>query len=257
MNDRTTGLRTAREETIDALCRLFADDALSLGELERRLDRARVAQSRRELDALLADLQAPAAAPPAPTGQGREVAGGGSPAGERPAPESRPGRTVDGSGVRDSSHVAIAILGGTRRAGRWAPPSEMVVAAIMGGVNLDFRDALLKPGVTEINCFALWGGVDITVPPDVNVETQGFALLGGFDQESALEVDPAPDAPVIRVTGFALMGGVAIKVRDRGEVAPGQSVAVPRREARHDRLLERREERLERLRQRGHRRDDW
>ncbi|MFW6331021.1 MAG: hypothetical protein ACOC3J_04780, partial [Gemmatimonadota bacterium] len=115
-----------------------------------------------------------------------------------------------------STHLALAIMGGTRRAGTWAPPARIVGMAILGGVELDFRDAVLTEGVTEINCFAFWGGVEITVPPDVNVETRGFALMGGFEQEAELETHPAAGAATIRVNGFALMGGVNVKVAERG-----------------------------------------
>ncbi len=257
MDERPITLRNAREDTIDALCRQFAEDALSMGELERRLERARAAQNRGELDALLADLRAPAPAPPpARRPATRPVARSESTAarGGIPAPAGDRGERPSGS-LREAGHVAVAVLGGTRRAGRWAPPSQMMAVAVMGGVELDFRDAVLKSGVTEINCFAFWGGVDITVPPDVHVETQGFALMGGFDQESELEVDPAPDAPVIRVTGFALMGGVSIKVRDRGERG---SDARSRVEQRMQRRLDRIEERSERPRGRHHgRRGGW
>ena len=64
MTDHPTSLRAAREDTIDALCAQFARDALSLGELESRLARAREARTRDELRALLSDLAAPT--PPVP-----------------------------------------------------------------------------------------------------------------------------------------------------------------------------------------------
>jgi hypothetical protein len=95
----------------------------------------------------------------------------------------------------------------------------MAAVAIMGGVELDFRNAVFSGGIVEINCFAFWGGVEIVVPPDVHVDTHGFALLGGFDQTAELDTDPAPDAPTIRINGFALMGAVEVKVavRESGE----------------------------------------
>jgi hypothetical protein len=204
MNDTPGSLRSERERTIDALCQQFADEALSMGELERRLTQAREARSRQELDALLRDL--PGAGVPA-RAPSRQAA---------PSRERTPVRTPEDLEPRTSSQAAIAIMGGTRRAGRWVPPSDMVAVAIMGGVELDFRDAVLSAEVTEINCFAFWGGVEITVPPDVHVHTHGFALMGAFEQHSDLESRPAPGAPTIRVNGFALMGGVDVKVRERG-----------------------------------------
>lgn len=224
MSDTPISLRATREDTIDALCRQFAEDALSMPELERRLTRAREARTRDELNALLSDL--PGARVPAPT-----TGPGSAPATPREAtstttPAARARADVDAADargtpadgrVRTSSSAAVAILGGTRRAGRWAPPQAMVAVAVMGGVELDFRHAVLAPGrTTDINCFAFWGGIEIIVPPDVYVDTHGFALLGAFEERSELDMVPPPDAPVIRVNGFALMGGVEVKVRQRG-----------------------------------------
>lgn len=207
MTDTGTSLRTARERTIDALCRGFADDALSLGELERRLDRAREARTPAELESLLADLApAPVLAPEErPLQPVRAEAGRPPQAGEDPR----------------TGHLAFAVMAGTVRRGRWKPPSSVAAVAIMGGVELDFRDAILLEGVTEINCFAFWGGVEITVPPHVNVESRGFAIMGGFEQTANLDVDPAPGAPTLRVNGLALMGGVEIKVAE--SESPGTS----------------------------------
>lgn len=216
MTPDPTSLRSAREETIDALCRRFASDDLSMGELERRLEKARTARSREELRALLGDLQ-----PKAPVA----AAGAGPRARSRPArrsesvPEAATGAhhpTSTGDSSSPTSQLAFAIMGGTRRAGRWTPPQSLAAVAIMGGVELDFRDAVFASDVVEVNCFAFWGGVDITVPPDVNVDTRGFAVLGGFEQAADIDTDAGPDAPTIRITGMALMGGVDVKVAERG-----------------------------------------
>ena len=211
--DKPTTLRQAREATIDALCKGFAQESLTMSELERRLETARSARTRAELSRLLDDLpgQSVSMTAPAKPEEGRERAPAERPE-TKPAEAGSPAKPE----ARSSSHLAVAVMGGTRRAGRWAPPSEMAAVALMGGVELDFRDAVLQEGVTEINCFAFWGGVEITVPPGVEVQSHGFALLGGFDQDAELETTPGPDAPIIRVNGFALMGAVEIKV-----AAPG------------------------------------
>jgi hypothetical protein len=208
MNESPTTLRVARDTTIDTLCQRFAEETLTMAELERRLEKARSARSRAELDALLADLQ-PKAVVVAGEEQARQKAPATRPA-TRPARDARPDHG-DGTG-----HLAFAIMAGTTRKGQWKPTSNVTAVAIMGGVELDFRDAVLEPGGTEINCFAFWGGVEIIVPPDVNVESQGFAFMGGFEQSSNIETRATEDAPTIRVNGFALMGGVDIKVKERG-----------------------------------------
>lgn len=211
MSPEPVSLQAAREHAIDTLCRRFADDTLSMAELERRLDTARAARTREELRTLLSDLPGPLPAAPDAT------AVGASGAGREPG---RSGSVAPSEGeVRSSSSVALAVMGGTRRAGKWAPPRDMLAMAVMGGVELDFRDAVLEPGsVTTINCFAFWGGIDITVPPEVHVDTRGFALMGGFDQTGEAWEEPPEGAPTIVVNGFALMGGVDVMIKERGQV---------------------------------------
>ncbi len=209
-----TSLRSAREETIDALCGRFADDAISLAELERRLEKARGARTRAELNELLVDLKP--ARSPVPINQGSK--GRHHETVPEAATAARPSRGGGSEVARASSHLAFAVMGGTRRAGAWVPPSSLAAVALMGGVELDFRDALMEGRDVEVNCFAFMGGIEITVPPDVHVETRGFAFMGGFDQEAKTETRPAPGAPTIRITGFALMGAVEVKVARRGKL---------------------------------------
>jgi hypothetical protein len=234
-------LQAAREQAIDILCQRFADGTLSMPELERRLDRARSGRTREDLRALLSDLPSPRPASASPDAGSGSPAGASGAAARRPArgqgqpPARLPARRLDrrpsraGGEPRTSSSVALAVLGGSRRAGKWSPPENMLALAVMGGVELDFRDAVLAPGsVTTINCFAFWGGIDITVPPDVHVETGGFALMGGFDQSGEVWSELPEDAPIIQINGFALMAGVDVKVRERGERRPGAGGRLPR-----------------------------
>jgi hypothetical protein len=128
--------------------------------------------------------------------------------------------------------IVVAIMGGASRRGQWTPARKNFALAIMGGAELDFREAVLGPGVTEVQVFAMWGGIEIIVPPGVNVESHGIGIMGGFDHFTELASDP--DAPTLRIAGFACMGGVEITQR-----YPGES----NREARRRRRIERKERR--------------
>ena len=81
----------------------------------------------------------------------------------------------------------------------------------MGGVELDFREADLLEGVTEVIILAVMGGVKFVVPPDLDVDANGFGLMGGF--QSLSRRSGGRDAPMLRVKGLAVMGGVNIKVK--------------------------------------------
>jgi hypothetical protein len=105
----------------------------------------------------------------------------------------------------------VAVLGGSGRKGSWEPPALLRVLAVMGGVELDFREADLLEGTTEVEVVAFMGGVNIVVPPDVDVQANGVGLLGGFASVSSQA--PEPDAPRIEIRGWAVMGGVEVKVK--------------------------------------------
>jgi hypothetical protein len=185
-------LDKARERVITELCEHYAHDALDDGQFEDRLDRAHAARSLQELDVLTADL--PALHAP------------GSPA-TLAAPVGE---------VRDKQ-VMVAVMGAATRKGSWVPPRQLHVFAIMGGAELDFREARFGPGIVEVTVFALMGGVEITVPPGVRVEVEGIGIMGAFDEQRLAAGTPDPGAPVIRVGGVALMGGVEIHTRLPGE----------------------------------------
>lgn len=178
-------LDLTRMHVRDVLSRSFAEDRLTMGELDHRLDRAEHATSVLQLQELIADLPAEGAGAPAPE------------------PE-----------VPDRDFV-FAIMSGAKRRGSWPVPRHFKIIACMGGVDLDLTEAELAPGVSEMEVFAFMGGVQIRVPHWIRVEVHGSGFMGGFEERLAPSGQgPAPDAPVLRVRGFALMGGVDVRVRE-------------------------------------------
>ena len=105
----------------------------------------------------------------------------------------------------------VAILGGASRKGSWEPPARLQVLALMGGVELDFREADLLEGETVVEVLAVMGGVNIVVPPDIDVRASGVGFLGGFGSLSSQAKDA--DAPLLRIKGLAVMGGVEVRVK--------------------------------------------
>ena len=139
--------------------------------------------------------------------------------------------------VRDRQILA-GVLGGAARKGSWIPPRHLWGVAFMGGVDLDFREARMGPGTIEISVFALMGGVTIIVPPDLQVESHGIGIMGGFECSEEVMAGHDPDAPILRINGVAMMGGVDIKVREPGETA--LDAWRRRRSARKERRRQRR-----------------
>jgi hypothetical protein len=184
-----------RERVVQALSTHFANDDLSMEEFEDRLERAYKVGSTPQLAALLADLPALDAT---------------DAAGRSPAFLAPPG-DVPARGVM------MAVLSGNERKGSWIVPRHLKVVALLGGVELDLREARFAPGVTEIDVTAILGGVVIVIPPGVRVESFGAAFLGGFDSQAGDATALTPFNPVIRLSGIAIMGGVEVKTRAPGE----------------------------------------
>jgi hypothetical protein len=199
-------LGPTRQNTIDALCEHFANDALSVEEFERRVDAAHKAESTTDLTKLLADM---------PTGD--------LPAHQGNVTVTSPSTAIDGpkasvpaSRVKEKG-MMVAALGGVERKGRWIPARQNYAVSVMGGVCLDFREALLPPGETEVFVFTAMGGVEIIVPPGLGVESDGIAILGSFEHREEVVMSPDPDTPFLRIKGLCIMGGVEVSIRLPGE----------------------------------------
>ena len=108
---------------------------------------------------------------------------------------------------QDSFDTVIGIFGGGERKGRWRVKRRTNALALFGGCDLDMRDAVFEGREVTVYAFAVFGGIDITVPEGVEVRNQGVGIFGGFGGRGSTDLDPA--APVVIVKGLALFGGVS------------------------------------------------
>jgi hypothetical protein len=82
----------------------------------------------------------------------------------------------------------------------------------MGGADLDLRQATFAARECTLVINAVMGGASIRVGPGVNVVMEGTAIMGGFSGPGH-DASLGPDAPTLRIKGFALMGGVDVNRR--------------------------------------------
>lgn len=191
-------LPAARERTIDALSRHFAEDHITLEELERRLERAYRAGSSAELEQLTHDLPALGAATAAPArgaygASGRDLA---------PA-----------SGLAPGTRRMLSIMSSNKRVGNWNPPRELDVAAVMSETVLDLTGTRMQP-VMDIKLFAMMASVRIIVPEGTQVE-DGLLSIMAEVRNAALMFGEDPGAPIVRIRGTALMAEVVVQVEPR------------------------------------------
>jgi hypothetical protein len=188
-----------RERAAGVLREAAGHGRITMDELDERLELAYAAKTYADLAAVTRDLPGPAQAPSAvqPAVAGRI---GGAP----------------------RSKFSVAIMSGARRRGRWVVPRTYVGVAVMGGIELDLREAQFSEPEVTIHAYTVMGGIEITVPEDIDVDVSGIAFMGGFDHNAS--GPGAPGAPRLRVLGFALMGGVDVKRKPlKKELTPGDA----------------------------------
>jgi hypothetical protein len=137
-----------------------------------------------------------------------------------------PARTSSSGGVvpRTSRESHLAIMSGIDRRGHWIVPERTTVLALMGGANLDLREAEFSAREVTFVVNAIMGGADIVVGPDVHVVVEGIGIMGGFSGPSSRHpAELTPDSPTVRVKGIAFWGGVNIHRKPPRKPKPGPS----------------------------------
>ena len=110
----------------------------------------------------------------------------------------------------------VSVFGGTSRSGNWIPSRKINGFCCLGGMELDFTEVQLPQGVTVVNLLNVLGGTSITVPRNVSIEVSGTGILGSFDQKGSGRSDSSvEDAPILRITGFSILGGVSVEMKSK------------------------------------------
>jgi class 3 adenylate cyclase len=170
-----------RDRTVTLLREHVVVGRLTLDEFSERVGRALTAHTRGDLSATLANLPALA------------------------TPQEEAGR-------RPARRRFVAVMSGARAKGRWRIHSRTTAVAVMGGCDLDLRQAEIDGPEVVIKAVAFWGGIKIIVPEGFDVELDGFSFMGGRNLRLR-NVPLIPGSPRIRIRGFAVMGGIDVRSR--------------------------------------------
>ncbi len=180
-----------REKVAQVLQRAHGEGRLDLHELDERLAATYAAKTYGELVPLTADLGIPSPSLMPVTAQ-------------QQLPASRVGGTP-------GSTTSFAFWSGVERRGEWVVPATHNAAAIMGGVVIDLTKARFAQQETTINAYAIMGGIEVIVPPDVTVRVDGIGFMGAFEDATHKGDPTVPGGPFVRITGLAMMGAVEVK----------------------------------------------
>src|SRR3954447_14624169 len=173
-----------REYVVDVLRAQCTEGRIDLDEFSERINRVYAARTIGELNDICADLPIPAT----PT--------------EPVRAERAPGT---------ARKWIVAVMSGAVRKGRWRVDPETNLVAVMGGVNIDLRDAAISSDEIVLRCYAFMGGIDIIVPEGIEVHASGVPFMGGFDDKTNTDVAPLPGSPIVKIKYFAMMGGITIR----------------------------------------------
>ena len=103
---------------------------------------------------------------------------------------------------------AIAILSGVQRVNSARNFRGGEMTAFMGGCAIDLRQATIN-GEAVINVFAMWGGIEISVPENWTVIDRVTPIMGGV--EDSTRAPGSPQGHTLIVRGVVVMGGIEVK----------------------------------------------
>jgi hypothetical protein len=219
-----------REQVANVLREAAGDGRLTMDELDERLDAVYAAKTYAELEPITHDLP---------------DSGGAYVPAAAPAAVGDPARF----GGQATSSGAFAIMGGFTRKGNWTVPKDFTAFMLMGGGEIDLREARFAEREVSIHIVAIMGGCEVIVPEDATVRVTGVGIMGAFDHSNT--GTGSPGGPVITINGVAIMGGVDVKRKPTLQAA--QEAREARRAARtDDRMRRRLEERRDRHQRHHH-----
>jgi Domain of unknown function (DUF1707)/Cell wall-active antibiotics response 4TMS YvqF len=170
-----------REAAVERLRVATVEGRLTLTELTERTGAAYTATTRGELVSITADLPAVPGSPASPAL----------------------------AAARDDREWVVAVMGDSKRQGRWRVERPLAALAVMGDVVLDLRGAEVPRGDVDITATAVMGDVKIYVPDGVDVQLSGIAVMG--DKRVKVREAPAGQtAPKVVVRAVAIMGDVKV-----------------------------------------------
>jgi len=101
--------------------------------------------------------------------------------GQRMKTESSSPVYVDGN--PSNTIDTVAIMSGNKSRIDYQDFRGGEATAIMGGIELDLRDASIQTEAV-LNVFAVWAGIEIKVPADWTVICNGMPILGGVEDKT-------------------------------------------------------------------------
>jgi predicted membrane protein len=117
-------------------------------------------------------------------------------------------RVAEGGADEDVRIDGSAFLGGFSRGSSSRDFQGGSLTAVMGGCEIDLRNASMKGPEATVDVFAFWGGIELKVPRDWVVVVEATPILGGIEDKTR---PSAETSKRLIIKGMAIMGGIEIK----------------------------------------------
>ncbi|MFE9772726.1 DUF1707 domain-containing protein [Streptomyces sp. NPDC005931] len=182
-----------RDRIADLLRDALAEGRLTADEHAERVEGVLAARTVGELDAFVRDL---------PAAHERRRAA---------APAPVPGRPAAGTVPVDPDDNVVAVFSAAVRKGRRRAGRRIHAYAVFGSVEIDLSEALFDHQQVVVKAFSVCGSVEIRVPENVSLRGMGGGVLGSFEVDT-LDADD-PEAPVVYVDGWAVLGSIEARPR--------------------------------------------
>jgi hypothetical protein len=189
-NSRLRASDADRDQAATVLNKAMAEGRLTAEEHSERLDALYVAKTHADIVPLLDDLP----------GHGTTL-----------APVPAPGPLAQAAPV----NRIRAILSEATRKGAWHVEPVLEIVTVLGGAELDFREAVLPGREVNLKVTCVLSGVVIIVPPEMRVLDSGSAVMGGRDITGDGDESAGPDAPLLRISGTCVLGGIEVQRKPR------------------------------------------
>lgn len=109
----------------------------------------------------------------------------------------------------DSSRIdTVAVMAGSTLRDDTADFQGGEVTVVMGGLEIDLRNAAMLQPEAVLNVFVLFGGLVVKVPTGWSVVSRGAPILGGLEDKT---VPGMAATHRLVIDGYVIMGGVEIK----------------------------------------------
>lgn len=164
-----------RDEVVHKLQQAFLDGQLEDSELEERISIALKARTKEQLYQLLKDIY----------------------------------QITVHQHNETQKETSLALFSGIERGGIFHVPQKFRCMAVFGGSKIDFSKAIFSSLVTELRLTAVFGGIEIILPPKMRIFLNQRPIVGGIIAHFSKEELPS-DAPSIHIRAAAILGGIEI-----------------------------------------------